>query len=180
MAQSDAELVAAVRGGSREAAGRLAERYLRATRAVALAIVRNVAAAEDVCQDAFVQSIERIADCRDPDRYGAWLLQIVRNRSRNHLRDEPAARALPLDAHPTVSAEPSPHQSAERAEIRERILAALEELSEHRRVILLLHDLEGWTHLEIAERLEMPHGTVRSHLHYARKQLRALLRELEE
>jgi RNA polymerase sigma-70 factor (ECF subfamily) len=40
---------------------------------------------------------------------------------------------------------------------------------------VLLHDLEGWTHREIAERLELPAGTVRSHLHYARRRLRDLL-----
>ena len=71
MHETDAELVAAVRRGSREAAGRLAERYLRACRAVALAITRETAGAEDVCQDAFVAAIERIGDCRDPDRFGA-------------------------------------------------------------------------------------------------------------
>jgi RNA polymerase sigma-70 factor (ECF subfamily) len=48
----------------------------------------------------------------------------------------------------------------------------LEGLSEVRREVLLLHDLEGWKHREIAERLGIPDGTVRSHLHFARKHLR--------
>src|SRR5690606_20501529 len=81
MEDTDAELVAGVRRGDREAAASLAERYLRASRTVALSILHDVPAAEDVCQDAFVYAIERIADCRDGSRFGGWLLQIVRNRS---------------------------------------------------------------------------------------------------
>jgi RNA polymerase sigma-70 factor (ECF subfamily) len=177
--ETDAELVAAVRRGSREAAGRLAERYLRACRAVALSIAGEVAGAEDICQDAFVYAIERIDDCRHPERFGAWLLQIVRNRSRNQLRDRKAREAMPLDAL-AASASASPLREAERWEVRDRLLAALAELPQDRREVVLLHDLEGWTHREIAERMELPPGTVRSHLHHARKKLRELLRGLTE
>jgi RNA polymerase sigma-70 factor (ECF subfamily) len=52
---------------------------------------------------------------------------------------------------------------------------ALQDLTEVQREVVLLHDLEGWKHREIAERLDMPSGTVRSHLHYARKRLREVL-----
>ncbi len=60
----------------------------------------------------------------------------------------------------------------ELGELTSRLLWALEKLNEVQREIVLLHDLEGWEHREIAEKLEMPSGTVRSHLHYARKRLR--------
>ena len=178
--ETDAELVAGVRRGNRDAAGRLAERYLRACRATALSIVGEVAGAEDVTQDAFVYAIERIADCRQPERFGAWLLQIVRNRSRNHLRDRKWGRARSLEGLQTASNLASPAREAERTELRDRLLAALAELPEDRREVVLLHDLEGWTHREIAERMELPPGTVRSHLHHARKKLRELLRGLTE
>lgn len=178
--ETDAELVAGVRRGSREAAGRLAERYLRASRAVALSIVGDVAGAEDVCQDAFVYAIERIDDCRHPDRFGAWLLQIVRNRSRNQVRDRAPRRAMPLDGLDVPGGGASPAVSAERSELRERLLAALGELPQDRREVVLLHDLEGWTHREIAERMELPPGTVRSHLHHARRRMRERLRGLTE
>jgi len=177
--ETDAELVAGVRGGSREAAGRLAERYLRACRAVALSIVGDPAGAEDVCQDALVYAIERIEDCRQPERFAAWLLQIVRNRARNQVRDRKWGRAVPIDAAGATSPGASPEAQAERAELRDRLLGALALLPEERREVVLLHDLEGWTHREIAERLELPEGTVRSHLHLARRRLRALLGELK-
>ncbi len=178
MDETDAELVAAVRRGSRDAAARLAERYLRPSRTVALSIVHDVAGAEDVCQDAFVYAIDRIDDCREPARFGAWLLQIVRNRSRNYIRDSKASRSSPIESHALASREPSPDAQAERAEMRARIMAAIRQLPEVRGTVLLLHDLEGWTHLEIAERLQLPPGTIRSHIHYARKRLRELLPEL--
>jgi RNA polymerase sigma-70 factor, ECF subfamily len=183
---SDAELVAAVRRGDREAAGLLARRYLRACRSVALAITGEEASAEDVCQDAFVVAIDRIADCREPDRFSGWLLQIVRNRARNRVRDAKPRRMLPLESAdaPAVGggsvAGDGWDRGAERAELRDRLLAALKRLPEVRRNVVLLHDLEGWTHREIAERLELPEGTVRSHLHHARRQLRELLGDLRK
>ena len=178
--ETDAELVAAVRRGSRAAAGRLIERYLRACRAVALSIVGEVPGAEDVCQDAFVYAIERIDDCRRPERFGAWLLQIVRNRSRNQVRDGKAGRMVPLDGLAAPAEADSPVREAERSELRGRLLEALAELPQERREVVLLHDLEGWTHREIAERMGLPAGTVRSHLHHARRRLRELLGGLME
>ena len=175
-AETDATLVAWVRRGDRAAAGRLAERYLRGCRAVALAIVGEPADAEDVCQDAFVAAIERIDHCRRPERFGAWLFQIVRNRARDHLRLHAARKAVPLESAALAAADhASPARAMERADLRGRLRAALGALTEERREVVLLHDLEGWTHREIAERMELPEGTVRSHLHHARKTLRGLL-----
>jgi len=178
-AESDANLVARVRRGDRTAAGTLAERYLRACRAVALAVTGEPADAEDVCQDAFVAAVERIDDCRYPDRFGAWLLQIVRNRARDHLRSR-ARAVLPIDRVEIASARASPEAEAVREDAAARLLGAIRTLPEERREVLLLHDLEGWTHREIAERMGLPPGTVRSHLHHARRRIRGLLPELED
>jgi RNA polymerase sigma-70 factor, ECF subfamily len=174
MEESDAELVLRVRRGNRHAAGRLLERYLRACRAVALAVTGTEPDAEDVCQEAFVVAIERIDECREPERFAGWLLQIVRNRARNHVRRESVRHTLSLDPG-APGREVSPAESAEREELRRHLLAALARLPESHREVVLLHDLEGWTHREIAERLALPAGTVRSHLHHARRLMRGLL-----
>ena len=176
---SDAFLVARVRRGDRAAAEALAQRWLRACRAVALAVTRDEADADDVSQDAFVAAIERIDQCRDPHRFGPWLMQIARNRAHDQLRAR-GRPVLSLEGMEIVSAEASPQRQAERMDARGRLLAALAELPQERREVLLLHDLEGWTHREIAERMGLPPGTVRSHLHHARRAMRALLPELEE
>ncbi|NCG33302.1 MAG: sigma-70 family RNA polymerase sigma factor, partial [Proteobacteria bacterium] len=64
---------------------------------------------------------------------------------------------------------------AETIELRDMLKAALAALPEVQQQIVMLHDVEGWKHREIAERLELPSGTVRSHLHFARKALRNAL-----
>ena len=70
---------------------------------------------------------------------------------------------------------PTPDRVAEVSELRGFLEEALMSLPEVQRQIVLLHDLEGWKHREIAERLDLPSGTVRSHLHFARKALRTAL-----
>jgi RNA polymerase sigma-70 factor, ECF subfamily len=178
MPETDAELVARVKAGNREAAGRLADRYLHPSRVIALGIIGELQGAEDVCQDAFIYMIERIDDCRQPDRVAAWLFQIVRNRARNYVRDRRSGRTVSIEETTLVSSEPAPVMAAERADLRTRLLAALAQLPEQRREVVLLHDLEEWTHREIAELMDLPIGTVQSHLHYARRRLRELLPEL--
>jgi len=176
MGRSDADLVTQVRLGDLAAADQLLQRYLRSCRAVALAVTGNEADADDVCQDAFVAAIERIDDCRDPARFGGWLLQIVRNRARNALRHHRVRATEPLDdAAPDTKYSAS--AEAERNELSERLRAGLAQLPEAQREVVLLHDLEGWKHDEIAELLSLPPGTVRSHLHHARRRLRRILGE---
>jgi RNA polymerase sigma-70 factor (ECF subfamily) len=74
-----------------------------------------------------------------------------------------------------ASVRPGPDRETERSELRGKLTEALSELQEVQREVVLLHDLEGWKHREIADLLGMPPGTVRSHLHYARKKLREAL-----
>jgi RNA polymerase sigma-70 factor (ECF subfamily) len=171
----DPELVAQARAGSRAAAGELVRRYLSGCRATALAIVGDITVAEDACQDGLVYAMAHLHDCRQPDRFGAWLRQIVRSHARTLARRERRARSVPLEGAQDLADRARASEAAERNEVRRALLAALATLSEVRREVVLLHDLEGWTHREIAERMELPEGTVRSHLHLARQALRKLL-----
>jgi RNA polymerase sigma-70 factor, ECF subfamily len=172
---TDAHLVAQVREGSRAAAGKLATRYLRGCRATALAVLGDTAGAEDVSQEAFVYAIEHIDDCREPARFGAWLRQIVRSTAKNHARYHRLRQTDLLVEGMAESGIESPADAAERRDLAQHLVAALSTLPSDRREVVLLHDLEGWTHQEIAERMELPAGTVRSHLHFARRDLRILL-----
>jgi RNA polymerase sigma-70 factor (ECF subfamily) len=67
---------------------------------------------------------------------------------------------------------------AETTELRGQLKEALMRLPDMQRQIVLLHDLEGWKHREIADQLDLPCGTVRSHLHFARKALRTALQRI--
>ncbi len=147
---------------------------MRAAYSVAYSVTGRHEDAEDAAQEAFVVALERLDDCRSPDRFAGWLMTIVRNRSRNLVRRESLRDTDPVPVS-ARSAGPTPDKVTEQAELGAKLAAALERLPQVQREIVLLHDLEGWKHREIAERLEIPSGTVRSHLHFARKALRASL-----
>jgi len=148
---------------------------MRAAYAVALAVLGRPADAEDVAQEAFVVAIERLDRCRDPDRFSGWLLEIVRTRAlnagtRRARRDTSAADVEDLGAHPGL-----PTDSA----LRRRLLDALATLTVAQREVVLLHDLDGWTHAEIAEALNLSEVNCRQHLFTARRALRRQLAALE-
>lgn len=170
----DGALVRRAREGDREAFGLLVERYMRTAYAVALSVTKSHEDAEDAAQEAFVVALERLDDCRSPEKFGGWLLSIVRNRARNLLRRETIRATEPVPETASTS-RPGPDREAETAELRSLLRDAIGELPEAQRVVLVLHDLEGWKHREIADHLDLPAGTVRSHLHHARRGLRRLL-----
>lgn len=177
MSESDATLVERARGGDAAAFEVLVRRHLRAVHAVALAELGNVADAEDAVQDAFVSALERLEECRDASRFEGWLVQIARNRSRDLRRRRAIRVAAPIEEARTRASTADPSRDAERSALRQRLEGAMRLLSGVQREVLLLHDLEGWKHREIADSLGLPEGTVRSHLFHARRALRSMLGE---
>lgn len=174
---SDGDLVERARKGDEDAFGILVERYMRASYAVAYSVTGRHEDAQDAAQESLLVALERLDECRSPERFGGWLLTIVRNRARNLVRRE-VLRISDQVPDSARSRTPTPDRDLERIELRASLGDALGKLSEVQRQIVLLHDLEGWKHKEIAERLELPSGTVRSHLHFARKALRGALEAL--
>ena len=168
---SDEYLVRRAQAGDSRAFGALVGRYMRAAYAVSLSVTSRHDDAEDAAQEGFIVALERLDDCRSPERFAGWLMTIVRNRARNLVRREVLRDT---DAVPETAAARgrTPEKAAELVELQERLVTALRRLPEVQREIVLLHDLEGWPHREIAEHLGIPSGTVRSHLHFARKSLR--------
>lgn len=177
----DADLVRRAVAGDGRAFEALVRRYSPTAYAIALGIMKEPADAEDVVQDAFIKALERMDDC-DPHKFGAWFGRVVRNRAHSVRRYLGVRDAAPLDAIPTPSHDPGPHQDTERSQLRRELLTAMDALTEVQRQVLLLHDLQGWKHREIAEMLDLPEGTARAHLFHARRTLRdhdALKRSME-
>ncbi len=172
--QPDTVLVDRARRGDAQAFDALVRRHLRTAHAVALSVALNQADAEDVVQDAFIAALERLDDCQ-PDRFVAWLLTIVRNRAISLQRHRKVRNSQPLEWATELSSGDSPAKDAERSALRERLLEAMAGLPERQREILLLHDLEGWRHREIGDRLGMKEGTVRYTLFQARRAVRERL-----
>jgi RNA polymerase sigma-70 factor (ECF subfamily) len=177
----DADLVARCLRGDVDAFDGLVRRYYRAAFAVALGVLGNRHDAEDVVQDAFVKAIDRLEDCREPSRFVQWMMMIVRNRALSHRayrKIRETSELLPEIA----EADDSPLVDAARSELADTLQAALATLSEVQRQIVLLHDMDGWTHKDIAESLDITEVRSRQHLFVARKLLRerlgpSLLRE---
>ena len=172
---ADEVLVARVRTGDVAAADRLVRRHLPLAYTIALAVIGNRMDADDVCQDAMVRALEKIDDCRSPDRFRYWLAQIVRNQARNALgrrrvRSGPALEDIEEPPAPGHAAEP-----VERLELRATLLAALDRLTLIQREVVLLKDLEGWDHRTIAAALGLSEGMSRQHLFTARGVLRKTL-----
>jgi RNA polymerase sigma-70 factor (ECF subfamily) len=166
-----AELVARARRGDPAAFDALVRRHLRAAYAVALAVLGRPADADDVAQEAFVAALERLDDCREPARFSGWLIRIVRNRALNALEKRKLRDAGDIGDVASASAVGD-------VVLRRHWLAALATLSPLQREIVLLHDLDGWTHAEIADALGITENNCRQHLFTARRALRSELSAL--
>jgi RNA polymerase sigma-70 factor (ECF subfamily) len=176
----DRDLVTRARSGDPAAFALLVRRYSRAAYAVALSVLANRSDAEDVCQDAWVRALERLDDCRHPDRFAGWLLRIVRNRALNHLEYRRVRSAEPLES--AFGAEGPPgSDDASRAfvqgRLRRRLEVALRQVPDTQREVLLLHDLAGWDHRSIAGSLRITENLCRQRLFQARSRMRKLLDE---
>ncbi len=157
---------------------------VRAARAAYL-IVRDRGLAEDIVQAAFVRVFEHIDqfDARRP--FGPWFLRIVANaavkvaveRERTVSLETETSEGTPFF---DLLADPGPglQELAERAEIRQAIVAAIERLGPAQRSAIVLRYYLGWSEAEMADRLAHPPGTIKSRLNAARQRLRRLLRPL--
>jgi len=170
----DAELAALAQAGDRGAFGELVRRYAAKARRVARAVLGDPDDADDAAQDGFLLALRHLGRY-DPDRpFGPWLLRIVANAAtdRRRRRRVRTVEAIP----PTVrAAGPAPDREADRRAMHAALERALGTLPERQRVAVVLFDVEGYTHGEIAHVLGIPVGTVRSHVFHARRALRGAL-----
>jgi RNA polymerase sigma-70 factor (ECF subfamily) len=170
----EADLVARTLAGERGAFGTLVERYAPQARRVAHAMLGDPDEADDAAQDGFLSALVKLAqyDARRP--FGPWLMRIVANAATDRRRRRRVRRVEPLDPG-LVGGGPRPDTEVVRNELGERLRTALAELPPRRRTAVVLFDVEGYSHAEIAEMLGIPEGTVRSEVFHARRRLRALL-----
>jgi RNA polymerase sigma-70 factor (ECF subfamily) len=175
---SDGQLIVRVAAGDRGAFDELHGRYSRAVLGLALRRLGDRGRAEDATQDAFV-AIWRSARTYDPARgRGApWLYAVARNAITDGLRRTPEPVA---DQEDGPGREPDPSDEAERSWTAWRIHRALEDLPDHERPVIELAYWRGLSQSEIAERLEIPLGTVKTRTRSALSRLAdALDGELE-
>ena len=169
---------------------RLSERHERAALAVAFGVLGDGNASGDAVQEAFVRAWERLADLKEPARFGPWLCGIVRNlaidqlrRCRNEPRpgsDAPAVKELRHDArHPGQSYGDDPAEQMSRRERRDAIAAALDSLDEVSRSAVVLRYYDGLSSKQIGELLDLAPAAVDMRLTRARRVLRDRLDSTE-
>jgi len=169
------DLVASVQRGDSRAFSKLVARYMDPAYAVSLSILRHEQDAEDAVQAAFIRALERIEQLRPGSRFGPWFYRVLRSTCLN-LRRRELLRSH-SEVPETAQSGHSPYREFEQREARKRVLQALDQLPERQRTAVLMYDLEGYDHADIATILKIAVGTSRANLHHGRQALRRILVE---
>ena len=185
--EEDAALAARVAAGDLAAFERLMRLHNRRLYRLARATLRDEADAEEALQDAYLRAFKAIDQFRDESSLATWLSRLVLNeclgRLRRQGRRSSIVQLVSTDAdervehefmsHPSPGA--TPHDHAERSEIRAMLERKLDELPEAFRTVFVLRGVEEMDVSEVARCLGIPEATVRSRFFRARSMLRELL-----
>ena len=136
---------------------------------VAYGVLRHREDAEDVAQEAFVRAHDRIGQLRDRERFRGWLVRMTWRLAMDRLRSD--RRRVNRELAVEMGAEVSTEDVAAARERSQRLWAAIDELPEKLRMVVVLGAIEGHDVAEVARLLDIPDGTVKSRLFLARKQL---------
>ncbi len=178
----DAALVARVQRGDKRAFDLLVLKYQRKIMRLLSRMMRDPGEIDDVTQEAFIKAYRALRQFRGDSAFYTWLYRIAINRTLNFLarrrRRATAISLAPLDeaverdpVFVEMSGRQTPARDAFLTELRNKLNAALQSLSDKHRAVVTLHDIQGVPHDDITRMLRCSPGTVRSRLVYARKRL---------
>jgi RNA polymerase sigma-70 factor (ECF subfamily) len=176
-ALDDAVLIERVVGGDHDAFSTLMRRHQDRIFSVCLRMMGNRSAAFDATQETFLTLFRKASQYRAGAAVGTWLYRIAINTCYDLLRRERRRPSEPLPDY-LDPADPRAEDPFTAVELSAPIAAALSTLSAEFRAVVILSDIEGFGLPEVAERLEVPIGTVKSRLFRARRQLAAELGNL--
>lgn len=174
---TDGEVVRAVLAGDVERYAVLVGRYRDRHARYATRMLGSLDAAEDAVQDALVRAFDRLADCREPEKFAGWLFLILRNRCFAQRRRDKREERLPEGVADAAAApERSDHavEQQERAGVLER---ALGQLTPEQREAFVLKHVEGLPYHEIAQLTGATVASLKMRVHRAYDRLRELMKE---
>jgi len=173
---NERQLIARVMAGDRLAGRALYDTHAPRVYSLAYRLSGDAEKAREFTQDTFIRAFARLSQFRGDAAFSTWLhritVTVVSNARRSEVR---FAREVALDEAHMVESAPEAEP-----DLKECIARAVENLTEVYRTTLILHDIEGYTHAEIAELLGVPEGTCKSRLSAARAQLREALAVFKE
>jgi len=182
---TDADLVAWARNGDMAAYDELVRRYQERVYATVYNMTSNHDDAADLVQEAFVKAWQSLKRFKGESGFYTWIYRIAVNRTLNFLKSPKNRRHRSLnDLDAGVEndkelvaliSDKTPQREVKLAELQEKLNEALQRLSEVHRAVVVMHDIQGMPHDEIAEILDCNAGTVRTRLFYARQQLQGIL-----
>jgi len=169
----DEYLVVQSQLGDAEAFGCLVRRWHPRLLRQGRRFTRNGEAAEDVVQESWIAIVRGLGSLHDPARFRAWSFRIVANKARDWIRREEARRR----ATQGFEVAPSPGEGSSPSSLIASVRKGIAELEPTQRCIVTWYYLEAMSVSEIAEALDVPAGTVKSRLFYARQALMTRLKE---
>jgi len=178
------ELIARCLAGDQAAWQLIVQQHWRKVFNLAYKFVGRHDEAEDLTQDIFLKIFRALGTFDRRANFQTWLISISRNLCIDHYRSVRKERATmardvdPSDLHP-VSRERGPHGQLEQSDLKALIRQALAELPESLREAVILRDLQEFSYQEIADKLGLPEGTVKSRINRGRFELGRQLRRLQ-
>ena len=182
---AEMDLVRRAQAGDLEAYDELIQRYQQRIYATVYHMTSNHEDANDLAQDSFIKAFQALKSFKGGSSFYTWLYRIAVNKTINFLKQRKNRVHMSLndldfntENNPELVAlisEKTPRREAGLNELQEKLNAALLKLSEPHRLVMVLHDVQGLSHEEVAEVMECNIGTVRSRLFYARQQMQSLL-----
>ncbi|MGO8764306.1 MAG: sigma-70 family RNA polymerase sigma factor [Limisphaerales bacterium] len=183
--KEESALVAQARRGDLAAYDELIKRYQERIYATIYHMTSNHEDANDLAQESFLKAYQALKTFKGGSSFYTWLYRIAVNKTINFLKQRKNRQHLSLndldfnaEHDPDLVAlisDKTPRRDAALTELQEKLNEALLKLSEPHRLVVVLHDVQGLSHEEIAKVMECNIGTVRSRLFYARQQLQAML-----
>jgi RNA polymerase sigma-70 factor (ECF subfamily) len=184
---SDVTLVGLAQEGNIEAFETLVERYHSRIYSLTYQMTSNREDAEDLTQEIFIKALQALPKFKGKSSFYTWLYRIGINKTINYRKKRNRRRPLSLDSLEEEKGEGialregdkqcSPDRDMRLQELKVKLNEAIDTLSEKHRTVVIMHDIEGVKHEEIAKIVGVSVGTVRSRLFYARQQLQAALGE---
>lgn len=169
---SEGELIRRACDGDGGAIRELYDRHAPRVFAVVRRIAADEATAEDYAQEAWIRAIRALPSFRGDARFSTWLHRIAVNAALQQVRRAKTREKRRVPMPESVPVDPGPGDPL----LEERLEEAIDRLPDGMREVLVLHDVEGYTHAEIGDMLGVATGTSKSQLFKARAKMREMLR----
>lgn len=183
----DWAVVQKVKDGNVGAFDQLVQKYREHIFSVIYNLTSNREDASDLTQDTFIKAFQAIGRFKGKSSFFTWLYRIAINTTMTFLKKQGRRRYINYE---NINEEASSSEIVEKLtaknrsekgalvqELQEKLNESLQKLSPKHRAVVILHEIEGLEHAEIAEITKTSVGTVRSRLHYAKQQLQSYLQE---